>query len=102
MTQPGGHRGVRSGAANPPVLRLLALLVGVLASAAAWFVLVRAAIDFGTEARDGRGAAWAFTGLASVGAIGCLLLAMVLVLRGLTLLGIVSESRGRSIGKHRG
>ena len=64
-------------------------------------VLVRAAVDFGTDARDGRNEGWAFMGLASLGAIGCLLLALVLFVRGLMAVGLVSESSGSSAGRHR-
>ncbi len=64
-----------------PVRSLAVLLVGVLGSGVAWFFLVRAAIDFGHAARRGQSLAWAFTGGATLGAIGCLLLMFVLASR---------------------
>jgi hypothetical protein len=57
---------------------VLVLLLGMLVAAGAWYLLVRAAIDFGQVARDGRSAAWAFCGLATLGAALCLLLVIVL------------------------
>ncbi len=102
MTHSGGHRAAGAGAAKLPVLRLVLLVVGIVLAAVAWLVLVRAAVDFGTEARAGRDAGWAFMGLAAVGAIGCLLLALVLVVRGLTTLGLISDAAGREVGRHRG
>lgn len=61
---------------------LLAWLgVGALACVVAWGFLVKAAIDFGQAALNGRTVAWAFTGVATVGAIGCLLLMYVVVVR---------------------
>lgn len=68
-----------------PYVVLIAL--GVLAAAVAWAFLVRAAIDFGQVARDGRGAAWAICGAATFGAAVCLLLAFVLLARGWRLVG---------------
>ena len=74
-----------------PKGRLAAHAALALLTGAAWVYLVRAAIDFGTLARDGQGLAWLFTGLATLGAIGCLLLAIVLVTRVLTMLGVIRE-----------
>jgi hypothetical protein len=74
---------------------LVALVVGALACAAAWFFLVRAAIDFGRLARDGQALAWGFTAAASVGATACLLLLFVLVARVLVALGLISDYRPR-------
>ena len=85
-----------------PVLRLLLLLVGMVLSTVAWVVLVRAAIDFGADARGGRNAGWAFMALASLGAVGCLLLGLVLLIRALTALGLVGESDSNHAGRHRG
>jgi hypothetical protein len=44
----------------------------------AWGYLVYLAIDFGTSARDGDSRGWWFLALATVGAIACLFLAMML------------------------
>ena len=81
------HTGRRR-AAKPPrsrrpreTLSTVLLVLGVVVAAGAWFFLVRAAIDFGQAARDGRSAAWAFCGGATVGATLCLLLVFVLCAR---------------------
>jgi hypothetical protein len=61
---------------------LLRLLVAALTAGAAWWFLVRAAVDFGRSAADGGGAArWAFTVVAGVGAAMCLTLVFLLVVR---------------------
>ena len=44
----------------------------------AWGYLVYLAIDFGTAARDGNSRGWWFLGLATIGAIACLFVAMML------------------------
>ena len=75
--------------------KLLLLGLGVLAAAGAWAFLVRAAIDFGQVARDGRPVAWAVCGAATMGAAVCLLLAFVLVARAWTLLGLRSDYQPR-------
>ena len=79
--------------ARLPYVVLLAL--GVVAAAAAWVFLVRAAIDFGQAARDGQSAAWAVCGAATVGAAVCLMLVFVLVARGWRMLGLRSEYQPR-------
>ena len=57
----------------------------------AWGYLVYAAIDFGTAAREGSGGAtWAFMGLASLGAIACLFVGLLLVTRLMRSLGITA------------
>src|SRR3954453_22307457 len=58
------------------VLMLLAL--GITAAVVAWGYLVYLAIDFGPAARDGKDRGWWFLALATVGAIACLFVAMVL------------------------
>jgi hypothetical protein len=68
----------RSGSQAGP---LLLLALGITAAVVAWGYLVYLAIDFGTNARDGDAAAWGFLALATVGAIACLFLAMMLVMR---------------------
>ena len=82
----GKRAGARAKRRFRPVLLLLAL--GVTASLVAWGYLVYAAIDFGTTARGGDGAAWAFLALAAVGAVLCLFLGLVLVARIFRVLGI--------------
>lgn len=93
MSQSGGRR--RAVRERPDVdLTAVALeVLGTLASAAAWAVLVAAAIDFGATAQDGRGSAWFFLALASLGAMACLLLALVLGTRLLTRAGLLSGYR---------
>jgi len=44
----------------------------------AWGYLVYLAIDFGTSARDGDSAGWWLLALATLGAIACLFVAMML------------------------
>jgi hypothetical protein len=57
---------------------LLLLALGITAAVVAWGYLVYLAIDFGTTARDGDSTAWWFLALATVGAIACLFVAMML------------------------
>jgi hypothetical protein len=57
---------------------MLLLALGITASVVAWGYLVYLAIDFGTAARDGEGRGWWFLGLATIGAIACLFVAMML------------------------
>ena len=45
----------------------------------AWGYLVKAAIDFGVTARGGESGAWLFLGLASLGAVACLFVGLILV-----------------------
>lgn len=74
---------------------VVALVLGVVAAGAAWVYLVRAAIDFGQVARDGRVVAWGVCGAATIGAAVCLLLAFVLVARIWAAFGLVSEYQPR-------
>jgi hypothetical protein len=67
---------------------LLVYALGVTAAVLAWGYLVYAAIDFGAEARSGDSQAWAFLALASVGAVACLFIGLILVARLLRALGI--------------
>jgi hypothetical protein len=60
---------------------LLVLALGITAAVVAWGYLVYLAIDFGTTARDGEGQAWWLLALATVGAIACLFVGMMLVTR---------------------
>jgi hypothetical protein len=64
---------------GPGLVGYTALLgLGIVVAAAAWFFLVRAAVDFGQAARDGQSLAWAFCVGATLGATLCLLLVFVL------------------------
>jgi hypothetical protein len=69
------HASARGGGGRLP---LLLLALGITAAVVAWGYLVYLAIDFGTAARDGDNTGWWMLGLATVGAIACLFLAMML------------------------
>jgi hypothetical protein len=76
--------GKRAGTKAPrkfqPVLVLLAL--GITFAVVAWGYLVYAAIDFGSTARkDGDDQAWFYLGVCAVGAVACLFLGLMLVVR---------------------
>lgn len=63
-----------------PVLLWLAL--GTTFCVVAWGYLVYAAIDFGSAARhDGDNRAWVFLAISGVGAVACLFLGLMLVVR---------------------
>jgi hypothetical protein len=72
-----------------PRTRLLALALGVTLAVVAWGYLVYAAIDFGAKARGGESTAWWFLGLASLGAVACLFVGLLLVARLLRVLGVL-------------
>ena len=71
--------------------QLLLHALGVTLCVVAWGYLVYAAIDFGSSARGGDRQAWVFLGLASLGAVACLFIGLMLVARLLRRLGV---SRG--------
>ena len=72
-------------------------LAGALTAAAVWLFLVMAAIDFGRAARmDGDAFHWLLTVVITVGAVLCLLLALVLVAR-----VRAAASRSHYRGSHR-
>lgn len=73
----GSRRGARQRSGFQPALLLLAL--GVTACIVAWGYLVWAAIDFGSTARGGDTTGWWFLALASVGAVACLFVGLMLV-----------------------
>lgn len=73
----GSRRGPRQRAGFQPAL--LALALGVTGCIVAWGYLVWAAIDFGSTARDGDSTAWWFLALASVGAVACLFVGLMLI-----------------------
>jgi hypothetical protein len=56
----------------------------------AWGYLVYAAIDFGATARSGNPEAWWFLAVASLGAVACLFVGLMLIVRLLRRLGITS------------
>jgi hypothetical protein len=57
---------------------VLLLSLGITAAVVAWGYLVYLAIDFGTAARDGDSTGWWMLALATVGAIACLFVGMLL------------------------
>ena len=71
--------------------QLLMHALGVTLCVVAWGYLVYAAIDFGSSARSGDGGAWAFLALASIGAIACLFLGLMMIARLLRSLGITTS-----------
>ena len=88
----GGRRRAEPASSLPSPFRVLGLLFGgAVLSALAWYFLVNAAIDFGSEARGGRGIAWLFCALATVGAIACMVMLLVLGTRAFGLLGFGSH-----------
>lgn len=72
-------------------LPLLALALGVTACVVAWGYLVIAAIDFGRAARDGEASAWLLLFLASLGAVACLFLGLILFSRTARALGLTGS-----------
>jgi hypothetical protein len=84
----GSRRGPRRRKGFQPALLFLAL--GITACVVAWGYLVYAAIDFGSTARGGDSQAWLFLAMASVGAVACLFVGLMLVARVLRRLGITS------------
>jgi hypothetical protein len=77
---PAGSSGRSSG-------KLLVHAVGVTLCVVAWGYLVYAAIDFGASARGGETRAWWFLALASLGAVACLFVGLMLVARLVRLFG---------------
>ncbi len=86
----GKRAGSRRGARPSRTLNRAALGLGaaITVCVIAWGYLVYAAIDFGTAARGGSSSAWTFMGLASLGAIACLFVGLLLVARLLRVLGV--------------
>jgi hypothetical protein len=86
---PGRHSGqarLADSAGSPDGPRsasgpLLLLALGITAAVVTWGYLVYLAIDFGTTARDGDGRAWWLLALATIGAIACLFVGMMLGIR---------------------
>ena len=92
-TRAGARRGERRRRQFQP------LVVGIAAASVlalvAWAFLVWAAIDFGRTARGGDSQAWLFLAIASLGAVACLFLALMLGTLLLRKLGIIEEKRPR-------
>jgi hypothetical protein len=75
--------------------RVLVPLVGTLAAAAGWVLLVVVAIDSGARGRDGDAVGWVFLVLAGVGAAACLVLAIFFARMLLVATGVISDYRGK-------
>ena len=97
----GRHAGQRRAEPPPPVAEtaagppsgrsrtaLLLHALGVTLCVVAWGYLVYAAIDFGSSARSGDSQSWIYLGLASLGAVVCLFVGLMLVARLLRMLGV--------------
>ena len=89
----GSRRGPRRSRSRVPAL--LGLSLGVTLAVVAWGYLVFAAIDFGNAARSGDGGAWWFLALASLGAVACLFIGLILVARLLGALHVAAPVEGR-------
>lgn len=86
------HQGKRVGPKRQASFRPTALLlsVGITLAVGAWGYLVKAAIDFGIQARDETPGAWTYLGFASAGAVACLFVALMLAARLVRALGVTS------------
>ena len=104
VTSRGKRAAAKQKARFRPTVLLLAL--GVTVGVVAWGYLVKAAIDFGIQARSGTPDAWLYLGLAGFGAVACLFIGLMLVARIMRVLGITNPSSKepqppRSIGGRR-
>jgi hypothetical protein len=77
-----------SASGGRPWAKLLPLALGVTLCVVAWGYLVYAAIDFGATARGGETRAWWFLTVASLGAVVCLFVGLLLVARLMRLVGV--------------
>jgi len=71
---------------------LFLFAVGVTFAVVAWGYLVKAAIDFGAAGRGGDQDAWMFLAFASLGAVACLFVGLMLISRILRRLGITNPA----------
>lgn len=103
----GGRRaaprtdGAVGGAGRRSPLPLLGLATALTALLVAWGYLVIVAIDFGSRARNGAGAAWFLLALATVGAVACLFLALLTGVRLVRLITSPPSAPRRSGGGRR-
>lgn len=88
MSHTGKRAGPRRKRRFSPALLLLS--IGVTLCVVAWGYLVKAAIDFGATAREGDQDAWWFLATASLGAVACLFVGLMLASRILRRLGITN------------
>jgi len=87
----GARRGERRKRRVQP--RLAGIAAASVLALVAWGFLVWAAIDFGRTARGGDSQAWLFLAIASLGAVACLFLSLMLGTLLLRKLGILEEKR---------
>ncbi|MGH3492838.1 MAG: hypothetical protein ACRDQ1_06335 [Sciscionella sp.] len=91
----GGRRRAQEHAVHGPVWRSVLLILGGLVFVGVWVVLVGVAIHFGRTARAGSSDVWWLVGVSTLAAAVCLLLVFTLLVRGLTLMGLLREYRPR-------
>ena len=78
----------------------IAICAGITLCVVAWGYLVSAAIDSGTAARSGdAGSSWGLMALASLGAIACLFVGLMLIARLLRVLGITTSDHPSDDGQ---
>ena len=94
-TQSTPRGGARRAAKPKPKLqpKLVLIGIGALAALFTWGVLVWAAIDFGRSARGGDSAKWAYLAGASIGAVACLFICLLLITVLLRRIGILEDHR---------
>lgn len=90
-TRAGARRGERRKRRFQP--RLVAITAASVVALVAWGFLVWAAIDFGRAARGGDSQAWLFLAVASLGAVACLFLSLMLGTLLLRKLGILEDKQ---------
>ena len=90
-TRAGARRGERRRRRFDPFLAGIA--AASVVALVAWGFLVWAAIDFGRSARGGDSQAWLFSVVASLGAVACLFLSLMLGTVLLRKLGILEEKK---------
>ncbi|HEY1133622.1 MAG TPA: hypothetical protein VGE77_03540 [Nocardioides sp.] len=73
-----GERPPDTGGRGGTGRRLALHALGITATVVAWGYLAWMAIDFGRAARDDGGVAWLLLALASIGAIACLFIGLLL------------------------
>lgn len=89
----GKRAGSRRDGTQPPAREgggLIGPAIGITLSVVAWGYLVYAAIEFGSAARAGDGAAWALLALATLGAAACLFIGLMMITRLTAAIGIDS------------
>lgn len=87
----GARKGARAGVSLSPAI--LALAAGITLAVVAWGFLVFTAIRFGVSARDGDGGAWGWLAVATLGAMACLFVGMLLVTRLSRAVGITTPPK---------